>query len=350
LLHTKGMKNQGLKVLCYILVMVGGEGCAALPAIGPAVSLGVVGVHYLANSRVERVFFAPWPSVQEATMKALRQWELPVKEEGIGPGHAELQAAASDLTITLTLSALTPKTTKVSAKAGSGLARDRATAEAILAQIASNLDAASSSVVGPSASTDGNDHHRGSPTQARFQTPAGLQPSTLDRGNGQTPRLVPLVHPTPASEAAGGGPGSPPSLPVSELPPDCPQDPDEPADEMGYRQAVEAYVEGVVQEALEGFQRYVSRCPGADHCSRAYYLLGETYVLKQDYLQALLAFEMVIREYPHSPEVPRALYREVLIYRTLRQPRLAKAALKKLLISFPRSREARILRPRPTGG
>ncbi len=355
------MKGRWLLLLWGCLVLFGGVGCAALSAVGPAVSLGVVGVHYLANSKVERTFFSPWPEVREAARQALRQWEIPVEEEVVEQDHVEFRAAVPDLRITLTLSALTPRTTKVSVKAGSGLFRDRATAEAILTQVAGNLALSPPS---PSAVSPRHGPWGG------LVPASGTLPSALNGGN-----IVPVVFPpaeassalslrSPIPEGGDDRKSSPiPRTPGRNSEPDGiqalnpeprtvnaePLEPGEP-NELLYRQAVEAYTKGESERAIEGFQQVIRRCPGDDRCPSAYYLLGESYALQKDYLQAILAFEMVIREYPSSQEVPRALYREVLIYHTIRQPRLAKAALKKLLTSFPHSREARLLRPRPKGG
>jgi len=137
------MRSRFFSSLWLLLLALSLSGCApALTALGSAAGLGVVGVKYLASGTVERTFWAPLSGVQEAARQALREMEIPLQQERVIPGGAELTGAVPDLDVTVVLASITSRVTRVSVKAGYGLYRDRATAEAIIDQLAMNLTSA----------------------------------------------------------------------------------------------------------------------------------------------------------------------------------------------------------------
>lgn len=137
------MGSRFFSSLWLLLMALSLSGCApALTALGSAAGLGVVGVKYLMGGTVERTFWAPLSGVQEAARQALREMEIPLQRERVIPGGAELTGAVPDLDVTVALASITSRVTRVSVKAGYGLYKDRATAVAIIDQLAMNLTSA----------------------------------------------------------------------------------------------------------------------------------------------------------------------------------------------------------------
>lgn len=338
------MKSWVFPYLWPLLLALSVSGCTTLSVLGSVAGLGLAGAHQLTNSKAERTFSSPLPEVQEAARHALLELEIPIVEDVVDQGEAELKGAVPDLIVTVTIASITPRATKVRVRAGYGLSRDKATAEAIMDHLALNLPPPRFSALAPPpppqvgpfpSSVPFASQREASPSLGGVRARADGRDGRVDlapsQGAGAT-LWGPQGSPIPAVAQAGAG--SPP--PAASDTPAAKAD----LAEQLYREALEEYVQGDFENAIKAFQRYVRLSPWGEQVAGAYYWLGETYYRQQNYLQAILAFEMVIREYPESKDVPRALLREVAIYQALRQPRLARAASQKLLARFPQSWEA----------
>ena len=133
------MRTPPVSALFPILLAFGVYGCAALPIIGAALSAGLHGVRYLKGIEVQKTLPSSLADVQEASRQTLKDMDIPISQEEIDENRVEIVAETPDLTITLKISAITSKTTKITVKAVKGLFGDRATAMAIVDQLALNL-------------------------------------------------------------------------------------------------------------------------------------------------------------------------------------------------------------------
>jgi hypothetical protein len=118
-------------------VLIFGQGCAAALAAGSAIGFGL---SYYSSNVAERSFTAEMPRVWGATERALDEMVIQVVEKELGDGQGEIQAAATELTITIEVKAVSPMTTRVLVNAAQpNLLRDMATATEILEQINAQL-------------------------------------------------------------------------------------------------------------------------------------------------------------------------------------------------------------------
>jgi len=149
--------------LAFVLVF--SQGCAAVLAAGSAVAFGLT---YYSSNVAERSFTAELPKVWDATLGALDEMAIPVLEKDLKGGGGGIQATATDLTIAIDLTAVTPMTTRVTVNAAkSNLLRDMATATEILERISGQL---------------GKRLARGAPQISRAPTPAPVRPSPAVNG------------------------------------------------------------------------------------------------------------------------------------------------------------------------
>ena len=125
-------------------------GCAAAAAVGSALGAAFGGLAYFSNGSVERTFVGTLPEVWRASLAVLRLMDLTITEGTRHENAGELQGTAPDLTVTLTMSSVTARATRVTIEAVQGnFDRDRATASEVLNQLALLLSATSSAAPRP---------------------------------------------------------------------------------------------------------------------------------------------------------------------------------------------------------
>jgi tol-pal system protein YbgF len=78
----------------------------------------------------------------------------------------------------------------------------------------------------------------------------------------------------------------------------------------------------------------------------AQYWLGESYYGQKNYAQAIEEFDVVIRDYPDSPKVPSALFKQGDAYLQMGDTSRATKVLCELVAKHPKTREARLARER----
>lgn len=362
------MRTPPVSALLPILLAFSVYGCAVLPIIGAALSAGLHGVRYLKDIEVQKTLPSSLADVQEASRQALKDMDIPINQEEIDEDKVEIVAETPDLTITLKISAITSKTTKVTVKAVKGLFVDKATAMAIVDQVSLNLPLSVPSLfsrfrpslfsslfpslfhstsLGEGFTWPADLETRAAPLPFLPGPPSPLIAQPLKPQSEvpsaaqalEAPQPASPTHPPPKAEAAYKRALTPSPL-ASPLPsPDGGEALDPP--EAIYQMALNDYVKGNFESAIKGFQSYLSRSPKTGRTPGAHYWLGEAYLGQRNYLQAILEFEMVIREYSQSGEVPRALLREAFSFRQLGEVAKAKSILLTLIKKFPRSREAR---------
>ena len=89
-----------------------------------------------------------------------------------------------------------------------------------------------------------------------------------------------------------------------------------------------SYMGGNYDEAIQGFQEYLRRFPGAPDAAKAQFLIGEAYFNFNPgkFAEAAAAYDLVVTTdaYKGSEYVPQAYYKQGLAYEALKKPELAK--------------------------
>lgn len=135
-----------------------------------------------------------------------------------------------------------------------------------------------------------------------------------------------------------------------ELPPQAPPmdaPTANPADEKAaYDQAFGALKDGRYSESARAFQAFISQYPGSELTSNAYYWLGESYYVTQNYPVSLDAFNKLLAQFPNSQKAPAALLKIGYCQYELRQWDQAEAALNQVVQKYPGTQEANLAQGR----
>ena len=113
-----------------------------------------------------------------------------------------------------------------------------------------------------------------------------------------------------------------------------------------YRNALSDYTNGNYGLAISGFRTYIQNYPKTSLVANAQYWLGEAYYSQKNYAQANQEFDVVIRDFPDSPKVPSALFKQGDALLQMGDTRRAIATLCELVTKHARTREARLARER----
>jgi tol-pal system protein YbgF len=102
------------------------------------------------------------------------------------------------------------------------------------------------------------------------------------------------------------------------------------------------YLMGNYDLAIAGFQDFLVNFPDGEYADNASYYLGVCYNEKKRFEPAIQAFDQVINLYPKGDKTPAAYYKKALALEQLQKNTEAIETLKKLLIIFPDSQEAKM--------
>ena len=119
----------------------------------------------------------------------------------------------------------------------------------------------------------------------------------------------------------GGGAAVPPATPQARYAAAVPGNPasrttdagvgTSPADEQGaYASAFDALKRGDYVESARGFQTYLRAFPQGSLAPNAWYWLGESYYVTQNFPIALQSFESLLSQFPDSGKAPDALLKK----------------------------------------
>lgn len=319
------------------ILALGLASCTALGAAASVVGTAFTGASYVQSQTVERTFSAPMPEVQQACRQAIEAMAFTIKVAETGENTYHIVAVApGDYEVEITITRITPNATKVAVNADSLPNRDKATGQEIIDQIASAL----------------------SPPVLAFPTVKKEEASqlTIDVGPPAIP-LVGTVQPAPPESPSNTSP----QLAAKREPPmDWPSVGQEPPPIASrrvdgqaeianfqeiYDSGIRAYIEGDFPIATTHFRRYLAAQPQNGQTPKALYWLGESLYNQRKYADALLQYETILRDYPGSPEVPRALYRGAQVYRKLGETSRAEALHEMLILEHPQSWEAHLTGP-----
>ncbi len=111
-------------------------------------------------------------------------------------------------------------------------------------------------------------------------------------------------------------------------------------DKEVYEQVLANFKDGKLEEAREGFAKFLEDYPGSDLAPNARYWLGESYYGQKDYKHAIDSYTRVEREYPQSDKVPAAILKKGFAYLALKDRKQASTAFKRVITLYPKSAEA----------
>ncbi|HEX7342469.1 MAG TPA: tol-pal system protein YbgF [Rhodanobacteraceae bacterium] len=131
-------------------------------------------------------------------------------------------------------------------------------------------------------------------------------------------------NPASASTAAGGDAGA----------------------QTAYYAAFNALRAGDFVTSSRGFRAFTQQYPHDKLTPNAWYWLGESYYVTQNYAQALQAFDQVIQRFPDSGKAPGALLKKGYCQYALKQTTTAVATLQAVMAKYPDSSEAQLAKQR----
>lgn len=340
------MTRDGKKVdLCLSLLAIGLTSCAPLGAVTSLATTALAGTLYVRSQAVERTFVASMPEVKEACHRALAEMAFTIKQEEAREDEYYILAAASDeYEVDLTITPITSRATRISVKADSLPERDKATGIEIINQVATALSPP--------------------PPLQLFVSPTNQTGGTVplfDRGLPHIPRVTTVEPAPPESPTNTGSPPLEVKFEPSAVRLSLTREPSETSSlrmegqeetfdrQQMYEAAINDYIEGDFPAAITNLRQYLASQPDRSRASKAHYWLGESHYSQREYAEALIQFETILRNYPRTPEAPRALLKCAQAYRQMGQIQQAEVLLRTLITQHSRSREAGLARTLTAG-
>ncbi len=99
-------------------------------------------------------------------------------------------------------------------------------------------------------------------------------------------------------------------------------------------------------DAIGGFKGMLAKYPQGNYADNAWYWMGESYYVKNDYPNALKSYQSLLQKFPASPKVPDALLKSGAILQNQGQKDQARAAFNQILKAYPSSSAATQARTR----
>ncbi len=181
----------------------------------------------------------------------------------------------------------------------------------------------------------------GGSTPAEPVPEGGFQP-LLDEPAPAAPRTV-MEEPEVRAQVDGGGQTSP----LDSTAPATIEPAADPAGERPlYESAFEALKEGRYAESARRFQAFLGAYPNGAYAPNAYYWLGESYYVTQNYGIALDTFRQLLSAFPDSAKAPDALLKVGYCHYELRQWDDAEATLNEVVQKYPDSTVSRLAQGR----
>ncbi len=113
-----------------------------------------------------------------------------------------------------------------------------------------------------------------------------------------------------------------------------------------YNDAFAALKDGRYAESARRFQGFIDQNPDGELTGNAYYWLGESYYVTQNYKIALQSFQTLLKRYPTSQKAPDALLKVGYSQYELKQWDQAEATLNQVVQTYPDTTVARLAQGR----
>jgi len=159
---------------------------------------------------------------------------------------------------------------------------------------------------------------------------------------GLTPTPAPSVTEAPRTPSvvtppAGIDPGTGIDVPFTGGPSG---DPDSPIEL--YKRAHELYKSREFTKAREMFQKFLNTYPTHEYAGHAQFWTGETYYSEENYENAILAYEDVLRKYKQSEKVRAAMLKQGYAFAALGDDKTAKIILDRVQKKYSGTHEAEL--------
>ena len=118
------------------------------------------------------------------------------------------------------------------------------------------------------------------------------------------------------------------------------------AEKRSYDEAFSALKDGRYAESARRFQAFIQQYPDAALTGNAYYWLGESYYVTQNYRVALDTFNTLLSQYAQNQKAPDALLKTGYCQYELKQWDAAEATLNKVVSTYPNTTVARLAQGR----
>lgn len=187
------------------------------------------------------------------------------------------------------------------------------------------------------------------PVAAPRNAPQDNQPPDIDLGgqarNTSPPRATARTREagdlTAADRAAAPGAAPADDLAAPAAAPDNPA-----AETAAYNEAFAALKDGRYAESARGFKAFIDRYPNGELTGNAYYWLGESYYVTQNYQIAEQSFQSLLKRYPDSQKAPDALLKVGYSQYELKQWDAAEITLNQVVQMYPDTTVARLAQGR----
>ncbi|MGD8834501.1 MAG: tol-pal system protein YbgF [Desulfobacteraceae bacterium] len=114
------------------------------------------------------------------------------------------------------------------------------------------------------------------------------------------------------------------------------------ADRELYDKARQAYDNGDMDKARQGFQKLIDNHPKSTEADNAQFWIGESYYREKWYERAILEFQTVIEKYPKGNKVPAAMLKQGLALLQIGEKSSARLILKELVKKYPKAPESEV--------
>jgi tol-pal system protein YbgF len=118
------------------------------------------------------------------------------------------------------------------------------------------------------------------------------------------------------------------------------------AEKAAYDDAFGALKDGRYAESARRFQSFIEAHPNGELTPNAYYWLGESYYVTQNYRMSQDAFSTLLKKYPDSQKAPDALLKTGYCQYEMKQWDAAEATLNKVVQKYPDTTVARLAQGR----
>ncbi|MBN8482045.1 MAG: tol-pal system protein YbgF, partial [Xanthomonadales bacterium] len=118
------------------------------------------------------------------------------------------------------------------------------------------------------------------------------------------------------------------------------------AEKRAYDEAFMALKDGRYAESARRFQSFTSQYPDSDLAGNAYYWLGESYYVTQNYRVALETFDTLLARFPSNQKAPDALLKTGYCQYELKQWDAAERTLTDVTTRYPETTVARLAQGR----